>query len=357
MPANHIRVGARTIGEGSPTYVVAEMACAHEGSPELAHRLVDIAANAGADAVQLQLISAKSLITPSHANYPNALRLEIPMSQWLEIMAHVRQRGLQVWANVFDEGALAVAMRADVAVIKLHSSDLANPRMLDAVASTSKPVSLAVGGSTIDEISQAVFRLRTRSATSLILMHGYQGYPTMIHDCHLRFIESLKRLFNCVVGYQDHTDGASELAVTLPLVAIVLGACVLEKHYTDDRSRNGTDYEAALGPVEFARFVEMARGIDAALGDGAIQPLSDAELTYRRTMKKTIVAARSIRKGEVFTEDMLSFMRGEPGLAPSEASRMIGMRSRKDIPQFATISLTDLYLDEETDCRSQGESG
>jgi len=337
-------VGDHAIGDGRPMYIIAEMACAHEGRLDLAHRLVNIAAEARVDAVQLQLFSVESLVSPYHPNYAGASRLEIPLTEWPGIIAHAKQCGLHVWANVFDEDALALAMNEDV---DAHSSDLSNPRMLDAVGGAGKPVSLAVGGSTLDEICHAVFRLRERGTTDLILMHGYQGYPTAPKNSRLGFVATLRRLFNCPVGYQDHTDGASELAVILPLVAIGMGACVLEKHYTDNRVRRGTDYEAALDPQDLARFVQLVRDTNAAVGDGAVQPMSPAELKYRRTMKKTIVAARPITKGETFAEDMLAFMRVGPGLMPSEVTKIIGRQSRHDIPQFATITLADLLPVEE----------
>ena len=342
-----IRIGDHKIGAGYATYVIAEMACAHEGRPDMAYRLVDIAAESKADAVQLQLFSANSIVTPSHPSYDVAKRLEIPRDEWPSILAHAKQAGLHVWANVFDEEALAIAMSEGADALKLHSTDLSNPRMLDAVGSTGKLVSLAVGGSTLDEISQAVWHLRERGTTDLILMHGYQGYPTIPQDARLGFIETLRRLFDCPIGYQDHTDGSSDLALFLPLVAIGAGACVLEKHYTDNRARKGTDYEAALDPEDLTRFVAMVRDVDAAIGDGAVRPLSPAEIKYRHTFKRTIVAACSIKKGDEFTGDMLAFMRGEPGLLPSEADRIIGRRSRRDIPQYANITLADLQLGDE----------
>jgi len=337
------------------TCIVAEMACAHEGKLDLAHRLVDIVAEAEVDVIQLQMFSVRCLISPRHSNYKGALHLEIPLAEWPVIIAHAKQRGLHVWANVFDGDSLAVAMNEDVDVLKLHSSDLSNPRMLDAVGSTGKPVSLAVGGSTLDEISKAVFRLYDRGAMDVILMHGYQGYPTAPQDARLGFIKTLRRLFGCRVGYQDHTDGASELGFILPLLAISMGASVLEKHYSDDRTRKGTDYEAALDPEDLTRFVKMVHDVDAAIGNGAVEPMSTAELKYRRTMKKTIVAVRSISKGETFTEDMLAFMRAGSGLMPAEATRIIGRQSRHDIPQFGTITLADLLSVENGDGLAEEE--
>jgi len=329
----------------SQTYVIAEMACAHDGNPDLAYKLIDIAATAHPDAIQLQIFSVDRLVSPLLPSFNASKKLEIPLNEWPNIISHSKQQGLQVWANIFDEDTLEIAAGQDVDGLKLHSSDLSNHRMLDAVGSAGKPVNLAVGGSTLDEIAQAVFRLRERGTKELILMHGYQGYPTHLSDARLGFIKTLMRLFGCPVGYQDHTDGSSELAIFLPLVAIGAGACVLEKHFTDDRFRKGTDYESALGPEDFTRFVRLVRATDITIGEESIRPMSEAEFKYRHTMKKTIVAACPIRKGEKITDDMLAFMRAEPGLTPWDTESLIGKLAAKDILIFATIRPDDLIPD------------
>ena len=336
-PKSTIRVGKAAIGEGAPTYVVAEMACAHEADVERAKRLVDVAAGAKADAIQLQIFSADRLASPLIDNHRVLKKLEVPTGRWPEILSHAKRTGLHVWVNVFDEEALQVAIEAGVDGLKLHSSDLSNPRMLDAVAKAGKPVSLAVGGSTLDEIAAAIDRMRQGGAEELLLMHGYQGYPTLPEDGRLRYIGTLKRVFGCPVGYQDHTDGGSDLATILALVAIGAGACVLEKHFIDDRSLKGTDHHSSLDPGPFARFVQLVREVDVALGDGTVRPLSEGEAKYRKALKKSLVAACEIRHNEVVGEEMLVCLRSEAGLSPMRLAEVVGRKAKRDIGRFEPI--------------------
>ena len=343
--SSSITIDRYIIGDSFPPYIVAEMACAHDGSPELAHRLVDSSADAGVDAIQLQILSIKNCIAPYHPIYELGLKLEISTTDWLEIIEHAHGRGLQIWANIFDESALDVAQDNRVDAIKLHSTDLSNLDLLKRISEIGKPVSLSTGGSTLDEISQAVFLLRERGVHDFILMHGFQAYPTQVSDSRIHFISTLKRLFNCPVGYQDHTIGGSELSFILPIAALVSGAVLLEKHITIDRSLKQTDYESALNPDELKRFVDLVHQIAGALDSGEIKPFSEDELKYRQNFKKSIVAARTIKKGELFSRDKLVFLRAGLGLPPSDIDKVVGCKSAMDIKKYATIQREHLEAD------------
>ena len=337
-----ITIAGKEIGDGAAPYIVAEIACAHEGDPDRARALIDCAAAAGADAVQLQVFFVRNLISPRSPHFEAATSLEIPEDAWPGLIEHARGTGLHVWANVFDNQTLGIALAGGVRALKLHSSDLENPILLEAVAGAGQPLSLAAGGATLDEIGRSVDFLRGHGADDIILMHGFQAFPTKPEDAHLRFIGALRERFGCLVGYQDHTDGATPLAFTLPLAAVGFGACVLEKHITDDRSRRGTDYEAALGPADFKRFVEMARALYDAIGDGEERRLSEAERGYRERMKKHIVAARDIAAGETIVPDMLAFLRGVDGLSPWQVSTLVGRVARNRIEAFEGVREANL---------------
>jgi sialic acid synthase SpsE len=318
-------------------FIIAEMACAHEGNPDLAHHLVEIAAEANPDAVQLQIFSVERLISPLASNFEMGKKLEISLSDWSSIINTAKQKKIDIWANVFDEDGLEFALSEGVDAIKLHSSDLSNPRMLDAAGISGKLISIAVGGSTIDEISQALSHLNRRGAKEILLMHGYQGYPTELTDARLGYIKTLEKLFGYPVGYQDHTDGGSEMALLLPLVAIGAGAKAVEKHYTDDRSRKGIDYEAALDPKDLQKFVAMVRSIDPAIGDGTLQRMSEAEQKYRHTMKKKLVAGRDLQKGEIINDEDILFLRADSGLTTGEYQNIVGQYCLTDIQQYSPI--------------------
>lgn len=332
------RVKDRTIGPGQPTYVLAEIACAHEGDPELLKHQIDAAADAGADGIQFQLFAANRLVSPFHPNYEVFQKLQIDYGTWSEILGYARQKGLDIWANVFDVEGVILACEAGADVLKLHSTDVSNPLMLKAVAKAGRPLSLAVGGTLVEEINRALATLDALGLDNILLMHGFQAFPTRIEDARLGYMATLQQLFGRPVGYMDHTDGGLDLAITLPAVAIAAGACLLEKHITDDRSRQGTDYHASLDPDRFRDFVGQVRAVDQAMSDGQLRPMGEAEQNYRTAMKKTIVAARALKPGDVLREDAVLFMRSSPlGYTPADVEQLLGQRVQASVDAYQTI--------------------
>ena len=332
----HIKIGDRYIGDLFKPYILAEMACAHDGNPDLAHQLVDIAANADVDGVQLQIFSAKNIMAKHHPGYDLSLKLEISLNDWVEIVNHAKDCELDVWVTVFDETCFEI-INDKIAAVKIHSSDIANLELLELVARTKKPVSLSAGGTTIDELAQAIFFLRDKDVKDLLLMHGYQAYPTKISESRINFIKTLRKIFNCPVGYMDHTDGDSDLAFILPILAFAIGSAVIEKHITIDRSLKNTDYESALNPDELKKFVKIFNKISNVFGDGDLVPISNDELNYRHNFKKSIVASRNIKSGEIINKEMLLYVRAGAGLPPTDIDKIIDRVSLQDIKEHNVI--------------------
>jgi sialic acid synthase SpsE len=183
----------------------------------------------------------------------------------------------------------------------------------------------------------SIEKLKSLGVSNLLLMHGFQAYPTDIDNSHIDFIATLESIFGLPVGYQDHVDAESELSKITPLLAMAKGAVLLEKHVTDCRSRKGTDYESALELTEFSGFIDLVNKGYLSFGSGNIRPFSDQECEYRQNFKKTIVSSRDIEKGEVITKDMLLFMRADQGYSPNYVNEIIGLRSSKFICKFETI--------------------
>lgn len=337
-----VRIGERRIGPGEPPYLVAEMACAHEGDPDKAAALTDAAADAGADAIQLQVFHPDELLTPDHPGSDAARTRQLTTDTWRSVIRRARTRGLHVFVNVFGPSGLAIARSEDVQAVKLHSTDVCNHELIVDAARLGHPVSLAVGGCTLDEIVSAVSRVRGVGASRIVLMAGIQRFPTAVEDCHLRLVPILQALTGCVVGYQDHVAGDSPLALTIPLVAAGIGAAVIEKHIVIDRSRRGTDHESALEPQELRRFVTMLRQVAIALGSAAAAPLSPAEAEYRRAMKKVVVAARELRPGDRVTRDAVRLARAGAGASGTELVRVLDRVVARRIPQYAVLSPGDL---------------
>lgn len=319
-------------------YVVAEMACAHDG--DLRHALKIAKAASKADALQIQIFHAEDLVLPEKV--PAARKLQLTSDEWKEVARETQKGSVDLWATVFDSKAIDLALQLGVKVIKIHSTDISNPFLLRECAETGLPLSLSVGGSYIDEIIRAVQFLERHGSSELMLTHGFQDFPTSPEDARLGFITTLDSLFPYPIGYQDHTDGNSDLAMTLPLSAVGLGARVLEKHITDDRSRKGTDYISALDPNQFSRFVDQARSVSKAISKRRSNTLSSQEENYRQSMKRRIVTKEDIEPDTQITEDAITLVRADEGLKADQLDDVLGRKSRRLLKKHETIKEKDL---------------
>lgn len=315
-------------------YVVAEMACAHDGSVERALSITQAASKA--DALQIQLFQAEELVVPQEVQ--NVRDLELSHESWKKVAQKARAADLDLWATVFDEEAIGLAVELDADALKIHSTDISNPFLLQSCAESNLPLSLSVGASTVSEIASAVRTLEDNGASDLVLTHGFQDFPTAPKDARLGFISTLDRLFPYPVGYQDHTDGGSDLAYTLPLAASGLGARVVEKHITDDRSREGTDYISALGPEGFAKFIEKVDTVNGAFSGKRPDDFSEAEGQYRQSMKRRIVAGTEIPTGTTITEDLITLLRADEGIKVNRLDVVLGRESRRSLEPGEAIT-------------------
>lgn len=290
-----------------PVEIIAEIANAHQGDLGTAVTLAEAAFSAGADAVKFQVYIPEALLVRAHPRFEHFQQQAFAPNVWEQLLSSVVKRGGRVYCDVFDEQALAVASRAGVGGYKVHSSDLANTPLLRAVALLNQRVFLGVGGSTVREIDQAIRILTPPSGLRPILLYGFQSYPTAVEDACLARLEWLQQIFGdrCDVGYMDHVDGDDPFAITLPLLAVAMGARVLEKHITLDRSTRGVDYYSSLNPDEFAQFVAAVRRAERSLGDAPDQ-WPDAERAYRQQVKKHWVTTGPLNIGHVLTVEDLA---------------------------------------------------
>lgn len=330
-----MKIGNKTIGTGNRIYIIAEMACAHDGDVEKAKRLVDAAVQGKADAVQLQFFSVKDGATPEVEGYDLGVQIEFTAGQWQEIYDHSRQFDIDIFACTFDVPSAELAVRMGVDGIKINSSDLSHPDLLKVVAQSGIPFTLGTGASTVQEVAQAVETLLQHGGHQIIIMHGMQNFPTDIQDAHINKIKMLQSLFHFPVGYHDHTGADIPFSRTIDLLAIGAGACVIEKHITLDRSEKGLDYQSALEPQELKEFVEMIRMAGSAMGSNRILPLSEKENQYRQFQKKSIVAIRDIEAGESLKREDIAFMRAPKiGISPTEMNRIIGKTLLRSVAKY-----------------------
>ena len=327
------------------TFVIAEMACSHEGDSDLAKKIIDGAAEACADAIQLQIWSLVHMMAPQRPEYELLKKIELSRDEWSDLVDYTRDKypEMQIYVCVYEHQSIDFIESLNIDGYKLNSSDLSNPHVLGKVAATGRAINLSVGASTLGEIQAALEKTRAISEAKITLMYGYQSFPTRPEDVHLNYMMKLKELFETPIGYQDHCDAETGSAFWLPAAAVGMGVDVLEKHITHDRSFKGIDHESALNPDEFLRFVEMVRILESAKGSSIPRPFSDAEIKYRKFQKKSIVAARNLISGEELTEHDILFLRADHmGLQPAQKGQIIGHILKRDISAYNLIQESDL---------------
>ncbi|MFC1735412.1 N-acetylneuraminate synthase family protein [Candidatus Hydrogenedentota bacterium] len=327
------------------TYIIAEMACSHEGKPDLAQKIISGTNEAGANAIQFQVWARDDMVTPQQPDYDTLARIELSRQDWAGLAKYVRETNsqMQIIACVYERGSVDFCESINVDAYKLHSADLSNPYLVKYVAATGKRIDLSVGASTLGEIETALEWIRETSDSQIWMMYGYQNFPTPTDAINLNYMMKLREMFELPLGYQDHSDGNSEAAFSLPAAALGMGVDILEKHVTHDRSFKGIDHEAALNPDEFIRFVAMVREIEAAKGSSRPRPFSVEEIKYRKYAKKSMVTAHDLPEGKVIEEEDLLFMRAEAlGLPPDQARRLVGRKTNREIQAFNLIKEEDV---------------
>lgn len=314
-----ITVKGRRIADDEPVYIIAEMACGHQGEVVQAMALIDAAKEARVDCVQLEIFRPGANTAPTSDLFPVLENLNFSDDEWRDVMAHARASGLAVSIFAYDEPSLELALELKPDMLKLNSSELSNPPMIIGCAESGLPFTIGTGASTQAEIRRAVDLSLVHGGDQMVLMHGVQNFPTPVSAANIRRIQKLKDEFGGLVIYADHTDANTNLARYIDLVAISMGAAMVEKHIVLDRAKKGVDWQAALEPNEFKSYVAAMRQGWQALGQYEDQPFSEGDKKYRRFQKKSLVAARDLVAGHVLSSDDVMFLRvqgEEEGIAP-----------------------------------------
>jgi sialic acid synthase SpsE len=334
-----IKRGTLQIGSNHPTYIIAEMACAHNGDLQQAKDLISASKEAGADACQLQFFVPEETVTPSHKVFSVLQDIAFSEAEWKELFDFGMNLGLDMWVCTYDKTSVEWAAKFGAVGIKLNSADLSNPDVLKAVAKSNIPFTLGTGASTMEEIRRGLVFLEEYGAEDCILMQGVQNFPTLNKDLHISRISLLINTFpGLSVGYADHTDGDDPYGNVIDLLAIGLGAVLLEKHITLDRSAKGIDYQAALEPDEFKKYVANMRRGKEAMGSSKELEFTESDLKYRKFQKKSIVAAQNMLAGQAISRQDVLFLRNEvPGIPPIVFSELEGKKLTTDILQYDNI--------------------
>jgi len=336
-----IQIKKKKIGKGFPTFLIAEMACAHQGKIENACDLVDVAVKAKADAIQIQVLKKEAYMSPTYKDYELITRLELTQDEWLKVIDLIKKEDILFFAAGYDVESIKFLVVNDVDAFKIHSSDSSNPEVLKEVARSQKPIFLSCGASKIEEIKEAINFLRKNGTKEIVLMHGYQSFPTKLKDSHLNYIKTLERIFGLNIGYYDHVEGGSLLSKIIPIMSIGYGAQVIEKHFILNREEKGIDYESSLDSKNFIEFGKILRDCEQAIGVSEIRDFTEGEINYRAYCKKSIVLKKEISKGSKISRDDVMFVRSHPGILPVKFKEIEGKIAKKDLKKFHNLTFED----------------
>ena len=343
-------IDGKRISDDGACYVIAELGHNHQGDVEKARALIRTAKECGADAVKLQKRDNRRLFTramyeapydhessfgPTYGAHREAL--EFGRDEYVELQGYAREIGVTLFATAFDVGSADLLAKLDMPAFKIASGDLPNTPLLRHVAAFGKPIVLSTGGATIEDVERAVDTIAPVNE-QLCLLQCTASYPADVGDLNLRAIAVLRERFpDLVVGLSDHQDG-----IAMSLVAYMLGARVIEKHFTLSHTSKGTDHAFSLMPEGLRKLVRDLRRVPAALGDGIKRPLPCEEPALRK-MGKKVVAAHDLEAGHVLTAgDVEIKSPADGGLRPYELDRLLGRVLRRPLRLEDTITLDDL---------------
>ncbi len=339
-----INIDNKKISDKSPVFIIAEAGVNHNGSFEMAKRLIDVAKRAGADAVKFQTFKAKDLAvkhakkesymkTKDKNQYDMLSRLELSNEDYKNLALYCKKKNIIFLSTPYDEPSADFLEKLNVSAFKIGSGEITHIPLIEHVAKKGLPVIISTGASNISEVSEAVRAIKRQGNNKIILLHCTSYYPAPFDQINLRVIQTLQKLFGVIVGYSDHTQG-----IAASIGAVALGARVIEKHFTSDKNLEGPDHKASIEPKELKELILNIRNIEKALGTPEKRPtkVEHEEITLGR---RSIVASRNIIKGEIITSDMLAVKRPGTGLAPKYITKLIGKTAKNNIPKDTLLSL------------------
>ncbi len=330
------------------TLIIAEAGVNHNGSIDMAKQLIEAAAVAGVDYVKFQTFKAEELVTKDtkqaeyqqrnaadDSQYTMLKKLELTPRQHEELIAYCQQKGVRFLSTAFDLESIEYLHSLNLGLWKIPSGEITNYPYLKKIAQYGELVIMSTGMCSMDDVEQALNVLLKNGLTKeqITLLHCNTEYPTPMQDVNLKAMLQLRDKFGVKVGYSDHTKG-----IEVPIAAVAMGADVIEKHFTLDRTLPGPDHKASLEPYELKAMVDAIRNIEQALGDGQ-KHVSASEEKNIAIARKSIVAAKEIKRGELLTEENLTTKRPGSGISPMRWEEVIGTKAIRDFAEDELIEI------------------
>lgn len=345
-----IKISTKFIGDKEPCFIIAEAGVNHNGDIDLAKELINVAIDAGADAVKFQTFKAESLVLhgankaeyqmnstgSEESQYQMLKKLELTESNFEELKAYAENKNIIFLSTPFDNESVDFLDNIGVPLFKIGSGELINLPLLQHIAKKNKPVILSTGMATLGEIEEALYTLINKGLRDIIILHCITNYPAKAEEANLNVIKTLRSCFKLPVGFSDHT-----LGINVSLTARALGACVIEKHFTLDKKLPGPDHGASLDPEELGALVKGIREIESALGDGIKKPTKEEE-NIKKFVRKKLVACVEIPRGTIIAEGMVMLKRvgSEEGIDPKYFYSVLGKKTLQDINLNSPIKWT-----------------
>lgn len=330
--------------------IIAEAGVNHNGSLEIAKRLVDEASSAGVDIIKFQTFKAEKLVSKAakqaeyqkknigkgeETQYAMLKKLELSNEQHEELIAYCKSKNIRFFSTAFDMDSIDYLHSLNLSLWKIPSGEITNYPYLKKIASYKEPVILSTGMCELSDIENVINLLVANGVPKdkITVLHCNTEYPTPMKDVNLKAMLEIKEKFGVEIGYSDHTEG-----IEVPIAAVALGATVIEKHFTLDKNMEGPDHKASLEPNELKAMVRSIRNIEQALGTGH-KTISESERKNIEIARKSIVAAKDIKEGEIFTEENITVKRPGNGISPMEWENVVGKVAKRNFQEEELIEL------------------
>jgi len=335
------------------TLIIAEAGVNHNGNLDIAKKLIDVASNAKVDFIKFQTYKTKNLVSSNAkmadyqiknissnlSQFEMLKKLELSFSDFQELISYSKSKKIGFLSSPFDIESIDYLNKLEIDFIKIPSGEITNFPYLEKIASISKKVILSTGMSTLKEIESALDILTSKNLKKkdITLLHCNTEYPTPFVDVNLKAMENLKNHFDIMVGYSDHT-----LGIEVPIAAVALGACVIEKHITLDSKMEGPDHFASIEPKQLDSMVKSIRNIETAISGNGIKEPSNSELKNINIVRKSIFTKCKIERGTVIEKKHLITLRPGDGISPMNWNKIVGKTVNKKLPIFHKLNWNDI---------------
>lgn len=346
-----IKISNKIIGDKRPVFVIAEAGVNHNGSVETALKMVDAAAVAGADAIKFQTFKAQDVVTAggemvgyqienigkSMSQLEMIKALEFNDNDWPLIIKRCKKKKIIFLSTPHGSfNSVDLLSKLKVPAFKFGSGDLTNLPVLQYAARFGKPMILGTGMSTLEEVRDAIKAIKKVGNNQIIALHCTTNYPCPLVEVNLKSMVKMGIELNVLVGYSDHTEG-----ILVSITAVAMGGCLIEKHFTLDRKMKGPDHKASLEPLELKKMIDSIKKVSTILGSEIKKP-NKSELSMVKAVRKSIVASKDIRSGDVFSQNNLAIKRPGFGLNPKKWNQLLGKRAKKNYRNDEMIKVNEI---------------